>query len=846
MSDESLAIKYRPKKLTDVIGQKVVTQALTNAFKNDNLHHSYIFGGKFGCGKCVTGETIVSTSRGFARISDLVPNSQSISRIDLSVPDESGLGLSEYGYFEPDSQVIYIETSDGFSITGTPEHRIRTIDRYGCLTWKRLSDIDNKDYIAISRKPTLGEFKCDNLKYSFDKEQYSLRHEKLANRQNCLKSLHGLDIDVEISENIAMLFGAILSKGACCSSNLVITNTCKSLIDICSNALNELGISHSEYSDVRKEKIQHVIHCNSAGSKQLFSDLGFDVKSNQKYVPGFMLGFPKSKAAYWLKSYFEGDGGVEEGSVKAWSTSRRLLSDIQTILLGFGIVSRIRQMNKTCSNCIRQDSHIAYELSIDCLSLDLFAENIGFISDRKSLLLEKLCKKQNNPNKSIIPYWQDIVLKMKKRIPVKKNGYIGKHRAPRWNSNISEKAISHKNLTLDNIRQVAQYFNKVSFLVEDSDLIRDLRTTSNELENLLAADLYFSPVSKAQPAGSQDVYDLAKMSNDHSFYANGFINHNTTTARILAAMLNDPSGPTLEPDLSNPIVQSIFKGESIDVKELDAASNRGVDDIRALSKESRYAPVECNYKVFIIDEAHSLTGYAAEAMLKLIEEPPNKVLFIFCTTEPQSLKPTILSRSISFKFHKVSWNEIAQHLRSVSDKEGLIVEEDALKICARTCDGSVRNALQNLQTLINFCSGDITVDAAKEVLGSVEEKLFFDLVDCICSVNTPKGMQVIDSMLMDGKRAVEVVNGLYHHLRNLMIARSCGNDLANFGFSEDEVKRLNHQGSEVGLELIIEMMSLLVDVNRGLTLNLDIQILLEKFMIQSIITNKRLIAKKSK
>jgi DNA polymerase III subunit gamma/tau len=314
----------------------------------------------------------------------------------------------------------------------------------------------------------------------------------------------------------------------------------------------------------------------------------------------------------------------------------------------------------------------------------------------------------------------------------------------------------------------------------------------------------------------------------------------TTMARVLAAMENCKKGATLEPCGECENCVPIFAGKSTDVKEMDAASHRGIDDIRAIRDDIRYAPISCRIKYIIIDEAHSLTGQAAEAALKMIEEPPEHVRFILCTTDPHLLKDTIHSRCIMFKFHKVSWHILYEHLQKIATTEGLECDDDALRVAARTADGSVRNALQNLQTMVNYVAGGkVTHDAAKQVLGAIDENLFFHLIDAIINGKAPKAIQVIDMLMRDGRQSTEALEGMYGHLRNLMLNLTCANSIEQFDYTEDEVKRYGHQAKQVGLELTLEMMSLLVDVNRGLIVNVDPQVLLEKYVIDSIVAKRK-------
>ena len=320
----------------------------------------------------------------------------------------------------------------------------------------------------------------------------------------------------------------------------------------------------------------------------------------------------------------------------------------------------------------------------------------------------------------------------------------------------------------------------------------------------------------------------------------------TSLARIMAAIencLKKKSEPCGECDNC----KSILADKSIDVKEIDAASNRGIDDIREIKKDAEFNPIDCKTKYYIIDEAHSLTGYAAEAALKLIEEPPAHVRFILCTTDPHLLKDTILSRCIFFKFNKVNWSDLYSHLCNIAKKEKLNYEEDALKIAAKAAHGSVRDALQNLQSISSYVGRgqELTYEKAKEIIGIPDERLYFVLINAITKIDVPGGMQAISELLKDGKDAREIIDGLQNHLRNLMIVLTCGKQLDHFEFMEDEIKRLQHQKDSLSsknkkVDMVLKWLNLLYDVNKGIIINLDLQMLLEKFVVEAILVKRRI------
>jgi len=313
----------------------------------------------------------------------------------------------------------------------------------------------------------------------------------------------------------------------------------------------------------------------------------------------------------------------------------------------------------------------------------------------------------------------------------------------------------------------------------------------------------------------------------------------TSSARIFAAAVNNPDGPTPDPDLESDLVKRIFEGKHPDVKEIDAAASGSIDGIRELKDQIKYSPMECRYRFVIIDEAHRLSGAAAEAALKMIEEPPAKVIFILATTDPQKLKDTIHSRCLPLRFNKLSWNQSFHHLKKIADAENLDYEDNALKIAARKGRGSARNALQNLQMLMTY-SGDgekITADIARQSLSAIDENKFFDLVDTIVKPDLGEAMRIIDELLSDGRDVGEVLDGLVGHLRNLLIITTCPTTKGLLYLAEDEKKRYLHQKESLpaghAVMFVVDSIDILQDCYRGIHLNLNPQVMMEQFAVRS-------------
>jgi len=342
-----------------------------------------------------------------------------------------------------------------------------------------------------------------------------------------------------------------------------------------------------------------------------------------------------------------------------------------------------------------------------------------------------------------------------------------------------------------------------------------------------------------QPVVVKAFRNAFKMNNLHHAYilAGQYGTGKTTTGRIIAAMencLNDGKDPCGK--CSN--CEEIFAGKSYEVIEQDCGSKGNVEDIRALHKSLYASPVEVKVRYVILDEAHDISGKAAEAALKMIEEPPSMVRFILCTTNPQALTETILSRCIMWSFNKVSRNDIFKHIQNISNAEGLNCDDKTLQVITKYSKGSVRNSLQHLQKIMNYVGEEeITFASTLEALGVIDDSLYFDLLDGILAKNTILCFGAINQMFRDGKEAKIVINGIYEHLNNLLVIRMCRKDLSSFDYTEEEIKRYLHQNSKIGAgrgDDILRMMNIMSNVSFGVEYSLNPAQLLNKFVVESI------------
>jgi DNA polymerase-3 subunit gamma/tau len=306
----------------------------------------------------------------------------------------------------------------------------------------------------------------------------------------------------------------------------------------------------------------------------------------------------------------------------------------------------------------------------------------------------------------------------------------------------------------------------------------------------------------------------------------------TSLARILAKCLNCEQGPTATPDKTCNSCRTIAAGTSLDVIEMDAASQRGIDDIREIREHVVLQPVEGRFKVYILDEAHQLTDAAWNALLKLIEEPPPHLVFVFCTTELQKVLPTVRSRCQTFLFARPRLAELAKLLRHVVDGENLDAPDAALSLIARSARGSFRDAVSTLDQLAAATDGQITVQAVLQLLGAVEEEALFRICDLIVDRDTAGLLNFIEELAEQGQDLARLVNDLLEHLRHVLLVQHMGEVPDSVPATPEKRERLQAQANQLGEPDVIRLVDLLAvavdDVRQGGDPRLPLELALVK------------------
>jgi DNA polymerase III subunit gamma/tau len=308
----------------------------------------------------------------------------------------------------------------------------------------------------------------------------------------------------------------------------------------------------------------------------------------------------------------------------------------------------------------------------------------------------------------------------------------------------------------------------------------------------------------------------------------------TTTARILAKALNCAKGPTAEPDNTCDSCRQISAGNSLDVLEIDAASNRGIDQIRDLREMVRYAPAASRYKVVILDEAHQLTDEAANALLKTLEEPPEHVIFILATTQSEDLPDTIKSRAQLFQFRSLSFKEIAGHIERIAKEENLTIDSGAVAVLARAAEGSLRDGLSLLEQAMAYCGEQITDAQVRELLGVVAESVLDDLVEAIGSQSAERTLKLVHRLIGDGQNLEHFCREAIRHFRNLLVARVCGADSDLVAAPADERRRIAEQAKKFGEEDLTRFFQILVAADDDLRRQPDPRLHLELALLKLV------------
>ena len=307
----------------------------------------------------------------------------------------------------------------------------------------------------------------------------------------------------------------------------------------------------------------------------------------------------------------------------------------------------------------------------------------------------------------------------------------------------------------------------------------------------------------------------------------------TTVSRVLAKALNCETGITSTPCGVCKNCKEIEQGSSLDIKEIDGASNRGIDEIRDLRDDIKFSPASCRKKIYIIDEVHMLTNAAFNALLKTLEEPPSHALFIFATTEINDVPATILSRCQRHDFRRVDIDILKESLKLICEQENISIDDESLLMIARNGDGSVRDSQSVLDQVIAYCGSEITGELTAEALGIPAFELYFKFLDILHKKDSRKLLIYIDKTLNEGTNLLAFFKGLLEFFRNLLISKATSDDIV-LPLTVENIKRLqkyNNSFEELDLLYFLDIISKgLVTLKNSSLQRIDFEIILLKIL----------------
>jgi DNA polymerase-3 subunit gamma/tau len=308
----------------------------------------------------------------------------------------------------------------------------------------------------------------------------------------------------------------------------------------------------------------------------------------------------------------------------------------------------------------------------------------------------------------------------------------------------------------------------------------------------------------------------------------------TSMARILAKALNcaGTPGPSSTPDKTCPVCLAIANGSSLDVVEMDAASQRGIDDIREIRERVVLQPVEGRFKIYILDEAHQLTDAAWQALLKLIEEPPPHLVFVFCTTELQKVLATVRSRCQTFVFQRPRLPDVVTLLRRVADGEEIQAQDSALSLIARAARGSFRDAVSTLDQLAASTNGSVDAQSVLQLVGAVDEESLLRLCDMIVDRDTAGALLFVEELSEQGQDLGRLVTDLLEHLRHLLLVQHMGHVPDSLPVTEETKELLRQQANQLPEPTVLRLIDLLAvaveDTRQGADPRLPLELALVK------------------
>lgn len=354
----------------------------------------------------------------------------------------------------------------------------------------------------------------------------------------------------------------------------------------------------------------------------------------------------------------------------------------------------------------------------------------------------------------------------------------------------------------------------------------------------------YRPVQITDVVGQRKIVDSLKKQADKDKFAHAYLfagqfgSGKTSIARIISALM------TCEKKDGHLICgkcrscSNIHNGYCVDVYEIDAASKRGIDDARKIKETANYAPQELKKKIYIIDECHMLTTEAWNALLKLIEEPPSYISFIFCTTDHRKVPSTITSRCQSFIFHQISTQEMFEHLKYISKKEKIEITDKVIANIAKISHGSMRDAINHLEQIAMATDNKVEEKEANDYFGIPDETISYEIINLMVGQDASGLLEKVNMLLQSGIDAKTILNDISNILRNIFVCKICGKDSELLNVLDVERKAIAEISEKVNRNSLIKIASALSRIEKEINVNLNERWILEAALINCLILLK--------
>lgn len=722
----SLDTKYRPLRYGDVLGQDATIKVCKEYVRSGHgFRQSYVFAGAHGGGKCVTGDTLVPTSRGLMPIEQLMGPDE-LSPTDVSVVQEGGrVANASFTYRGGFRDTLRIVSHRGFQVEGTYNHRVRVLDAAGVIAWRRLDEIREGDFLCVNRKGAVFGPGADLSGFVYEERGSVDKGQFTTVPWEAPKIL---------TPKWGRLLGYLVGDGSCLASEYVEVNNAENETkeDIL-HLLRDLAGHGIETPDKRSTTGLGKLRACRRKVRSFLAYAGLEyVGAGDKEIPWSVLQSSADVCREFLVGYFEADGHVGPGGIEITSKSRKLIRQVQVLLLQFGVVGTVRE-----KHVVGHGSYWRYE--IDGTSRKVFCDLVGFSSTRKRASLEA-CVRQDHSAfdaedrritnlRESIPHQHGWVARFYRSLPREhRNRATGRlFRCRRGKCNLSRRVLE--------------------ILVEDFLHLSDDEAVREHFASLWDADYVFDPVVGVTPSQAE-VYDF-NVPDGSMFAAAGLMNHNTTCGRILARALLCENPQDGEPCDECASCMAMLADKSENFIEVDAATNSGKDDVRRITEEARYGSFSGSRKIYLFDECHEMSRQAFDALLKPLEDnirgtQDKQLVCIFCTTEPEKMRSAILSRCAPlFRIRQNTPEEIAVRLAHICDQEDIEHDPEVLPLVAEVCECHVRDAIKAIEGVSML--GKVDRPNVEAYLHMDANALYLELLEKI-GFDLPGVLKILDDL----------------------------------------------------------------------------------------------------